>query len=228
VLRILVVNAKGGCGKTTIATQLAAALAAAGHATSLADADRQHSSLGWLARRPSRVARIAGLDWSKEVGAPLQRTERLIVDAGPALRRKRIEQLVKAADLLVLPVLPSAFDETATQRFLDRLEKIGSVVKGKKSVAAVGNRVRAGTRAAERLEKFFRTIGCPIVARLRDSQLYPETTVGGLSLFDAPGKRARELCGDWEPLLDFLARAANKAEGAARGQHQPKATVTTS
>jgi chromosome partitioning protein len=212
VLRILVANAKGGCGKTTIATQLAGALAAAGHVTALADADRQRSSLGWLARRPSRAAPIAGLDWTREVGLPMRRTERLVVDAGPALRGKRITELVKAADLVVLPVLPSTFDETATRRFLDRLEEIGSIAKGRKRLAVVGNRIRVGTRAAERLEKFFGGIGHPIVVRLRDSQLYADTAVRGLSLFDAPGRRARELRGDWAPLLDFV-------EHAAKGRH---------
>jgi chromosome partitioning protein len=218
VLRILVANAKGGCGKTTIATQLAAALSAAGYCTALADADRQRSSLGWLARRPLRSAAIAGLDWSKEIGMPMRRTERLVVDAAPALRGKRIVQLVKAADLVVLPVLPSTFDETATRRFLDRLDKIGAIAKGRKPLAVVGNRIRAGTRAVERLEKFFGEIGHPVVARLRDSQLYADAAVKGLSLFDAPGKRARELSGDWQPLLEFVERAAkeHRPTGATR------------
>ncbi len=229
MLGILVANAKGGCGKTTIATQLAAALAAAGHFTALADADRQRSSLAWLARRPPRAAPIAGLDWAKETRLPLRRTECLVIDAAPALRGKRIKELVGAADLVVLPVLPSLFDETATKRFLDRLEMIGSIAKGRKPLAVVGNRMRGGTRAAERLEKFFGEIGHPIVARLRDSQLYPDTAVNGLSLFDvSAGKRGRELCGDWEPLLEFVERTVKERTRRIKAQGQPNATVTTS
>jgi chromosome partitioning protein len=203
-----VANAKGGCGKTTIATQLAAAFAAAGHLTTLADADRQRSSLGWLARRPPRAAAIAGLDWSREVGAPMRRTERLVVDAAPALRGKRIAELVKTADLVVLPVLPSMFDETATRRFLARLDEIGAIARGRKSVAVVGNRIRVGSRGARHLEKVFGGIGHPLVALLRDSRLYADAAAKGLSLFDARGNRVRELRSDWQPLLDFFERAA--------------------
>jgi chromosome partitioning protein len=204
VLRILVANAKGGCGKTTIATQLAAAFAAAGHLTVLADADRQRSSLGWLVRRPLRAATIVGLDWSKEVGVPPRRAERLVVDAAPALRGKRIAELVKTADLVLLPVLPSIFDETATRRFLDRLDKIGAIAKGGKSLAVVGNRIRAGTRAAEQLERAFAGIGHPLIARLRDSRFYADSAARGLSLFDARGYRADDLRRDWQPLLDLV------------------------
>jgi chromosome partitioning protein len=208
VLRILVANVKGGCGKTTIATQLAAAFAAGGYCTALADADRQRSSLGWLARRPRRAAAIAGLDWSKEVGVPMRRTERLVVDAAPALRGKRIADLVKTADLVLLPVLPSIFDETATRRFLDRLDRIGSIARGRKPVAVVGNRIRPGSPAAEHLEKVFGGIGHPLVARLRNSRLYADSATKGLGLFDAGSNRVRELRSDWQPLLDFVERAA--------------------
>ena len=208
MLRILVANAKGGCGKTTIATQLAAAFAAAGHLTALADADRLRSSLAWLARRPRNAAAIAGLDWSKKVGVPARRTERLVVDAAPALRGKRIAELVKTADLVVLPVLPSAFDELATRRFLDRLGKIGSIASGRKSVVVVGNRMRAGSRAAARLETAFGGIGHPLVARLRDSRVYADAAAKGLSLFDARGSRVGRLRSDWQPLLDFVEAAA--------------------
>jgi chromosome partitioning protein len=215
VLRILVANAKGGCGKTTIATQLAAAFAAAGHLTVLADADRQRSSLGWLARRPQRAAVIAGLDWSKEVGVPTRRTERLVVDAAPALRGKRVAELLKTADLVVLPVLPSIFDEAATRRFLNRLDKIGAIAKGRKRVAVVANRIRAGGGADAHLEEVFTGIGHSLVARLRDSRLYPDSAAKGLSLFDARGNRSRELRRDWQPLLDFVESAVASQRASA-------------
>ncbi len=208
MLKILVANAKGGCGKTTIATQLAAALAAAGGSTFLADADRQRSSLGWLARRPPGAAPIVGLDWSRDLGKPDKRMRRLVVDAAPGLRRKRIAELVGLADLVVMPVLPSAFDEDAARRFLGRLGALRSVANGRKPVAVVGNRIRAGTRAADRLEKFFGGLGHPVVARLRDSQAYAEIAARGLSLFDVAGKRELALQADWRSLLEFIARVA--------------------
>jgi chromosome partitioning protein len=210
VLKILVANAKGGCGKTTIATQLAAALARAGHIAALADVDRQRSSLGWLARRPPDAKSIAGLDWSKEIGKPGNSVERLIVDAAPALRGKRIAELVKLADLIVVPVQPSSFDEAATRRFLDRIEEIGSIAKGRKPVALVGNRMRSGTRAAGRLERFLGGLGHPIVARLRDSQSYPDDAAKGLGLFDSSSSRTIALRTDWQPLLEFVAHAAER------------------
>jgi chromosome partitioning protein len=208
VLKILVANAKGGCGKTTVATQLAAALAVSGGGAVLADADRQRSSLGWLARRSANAAPIVGLDWSRDLGKPDKRMRRLVIDAAPALRRKRIAELVGLADLVVVPVLPSAFDEDGAQRFLGRLGALRAVAKGRKPVAVIGNRVRSGTRAADRLEKFFGGLGYPLVAQLRDSRLYADTAAKGSSLFDAAGKRELALQADWQPLLEFIANVA--------------------
>ena len=210
MLKILVANAKGGCGKTTIATQLAAALAAGGHKTALADVDRQRSSLGWLTRRPPDANPITGLDWSREIAKPSNGVERLIVDAAPAMRRKRVIELVKLADLIVLPVQPSSFDEAATRRFLERIEEIGSIAKGRKPVGIVGNRMRSGTRAADRLERFLGGLGHPIVARVRDSQSYPDAAVKGLGLFDSSSSRTLALRTDWHPLLEFVAHASER------------------
>ena len=70
MISVLVVNTKGGCGKTTVATNLAGAFAVDGARTALADVDRQRSSLQWLDLRPANVARIEGLDWTKATGRP--------------------------------------------------------------------------------------------------------------------------------------------------------------
>ncbi len=204
---ILVANIKGGCGKTTIATHLAAACAGAGHSTVLADVDRQRSALGWLDRRPASATALLGLDWTKDVTGTPKGTRRLVIDAPAALKTKQIEELVKMADLVVLPVLPGAFDEQATRRFLDKLDELKSIARNKTSVAVVGNRLRPRTKAADRLDQFLGGVGHRVVTRLRDSQIYADAAASGLSLFDLTGKRAAEHRADWVPLLAYIDEA---------------------
>jgi chromosome partitioning protein len=204
MLTILVANIKGGCGKTTLATHLAAASAKAGKLTALADLDRQRSSLGWLAQRPQDAAPITGLDWTKEIGDEPGGYQRLVIDAPAALKTRQIEELVKMADVVVLPVLPGVFDEQATQRFLGKLDELKSIAKNKKAVAVVGNRLRVRTRATDRLDSFLGGVGHTVVTRLRDSQIYADAAANGLSLFDLQGKRAADHRADWKPLLAFI------------------------
>lgn len=208
---VLVANIKGGCGKTTIATHIAAAFAKAGHVTALADVDRQRSSLAWLARRPEGAAPILSLDWAKDFTGVPHGVRRLVIDAPAALKSDQIKELVKMADVVVLPVLPSTFDELATRRFLDKLEELKPIAKNKKSVVVIGNRMRLRTRAADRLDDFLEDIGHPVVARLRDSQAYPDAAATGLSLFDLPGKRIAEHRADWEPIMERIERIAASA-----------------
>ncbi len=155
-LSVLVGNIKGGCGKTTIATHIASAFAASGHATVLADCDRQRSSLKWLERRPDKAPTIAGLDWSKVAGRTPDGTERLVIDAPAAMRHRDAKELVGLADFIIVPVLPSLFDEDATAYFLRKLGEIKAVRKQKRSIALVANRIRLGTNAAERARALFR------------------------------------------------------------------------
>lgn len=208
MLSVLVANSKGGCGKSTIATQLAAAFAKAGLRTTLADADRQHSSLEWTRRRPDALAPIRGLDWAGTIGKVPKSTDRLIIDAPAALKPNQAEELVMMADLIVLPVLPSPYDEAATSQFLDKLDTIKPIRKNKKAVALVGNRMRSRTRAAARLDTYLVCQGHAVVTRLRDSALYAETAATGHSLFDLTGKRAETVREDWSSLLRFIEDAA--------------------
>lgn len=207
MLTILVANVKGGCGKTTIATQLAAAFANGGLAAALADVDRQRSSLGWLKRRPKSDSGIVGLDWTKSTGKPPKGCDRLVIDAPAALRMKQAEELIREADIVVVPVLPSSFDEAATARFLKRIDVLKPIRKAKTNVAVVGNRIRPRTRAGVRLEDFLSGQGHEVAARLRDSAAYAELAADGRSLFDLTNKRAADLALDWDPLIAAVERS---------------------
>ena len=207
MISVLVANTKGGCGKTTIATTLASAFAGQGHFTVLADVDRQHSSLDWAKRRPDAAPALAGLDWAKSDFAVPKDAERVVIDAPAALKMKDVEALLKIADVIILPVLPSAFDEAATRRFLNRLEELKPIRKSRAAVAIVGNRMRVRTRAAAQLDAFLGGLGHTVVSRIRDSSAYTEAAADGLSVFDLRGRRAEDLRADWAPLLHHIEQA---------------------
>jgi chromosome partitioning protein len=202
LLTILVANSKGGCGKTTTATQLASAFARAGLTTALADADRQRSSLGWLGRRPATAAPIRGLDWTKGPGkAPT--VDRLVVDAPAALKRGGIEELAEAGDIVLVPLLPSAFDEAATAQLAAKLQTLKPVRKGRKPVGVVANRLRPRSRAAQRLEAFCAELGQPVAGRIADRAAYADLALDGLGVFDLDGARTKSWREDWLPVVAF-------------------------
>lgn len=204
MISVLVANAKGGCGKTTIATNLATAFANSGLRTALADSDRQQSCLRWLKRRPQDEPLIEALDWRKGPGKPPKRIERLVIDSGAGLRSKRVQALLKQANLLVMPVLPSIFDEIATRRFLKRVDQLKPVRRGKKPVAIVGNRMRARSRAETELDEFLSELGHEVVARLRDRAIYQDVARRGLGIFDLSPARRAGVVDDWLPLIELI------------------------
>ncbi len=208
---ILVTNTKGGCGKTTIATNLAAAFATAGFATGLADVDRQRSSLGWLGSRPASAAPIVGLDWHKETGKPPAGLRRLVIDAPAGVRRREVEALLEGADLVVVPVLASVFDERSTAGFLAKLERIKPIAKGRKAVLLVANRQRSRQRAAQRLLDALAGIGQEPAAQLADRAVYAELAAEGLGLFDVAPSRVAAGRADWLPLLRAIEEATAPA-----------------
>jgi chromosome partitioning protein len=204
MIAVLVANSKGGCGKTTISTHLAAAFATGGRRTALADADRQHSSFQWARLRPGTAAPITPLDWVERLSDPPKGTERLVIDAAAAMKTKHVFELVKMADVIVVPVLASAFDQSTTAAFLNKLNELKSIRKSKKPVAVVRNRVRPRTHAAARLARFLHEIEHQDLGSLTDRTIYNDVAAVGLSIFDLPGKRAETSRQDWSAVLDYV------------------------
>ena len=208
---ILVVNPKGGSGKTTVATNLAGALAVQDDAVLLWDLDRQQSALSWLSMRPSHLPRIVRLDRREdEPGRINSKRNWLVIDSPAGLHGKSLSHTLKHADKVVVPVQPSVFDMAATSAFLQVLAEEKAVRRSKTSVGVVGVRVDPRTRAAATLEAFLGQFNLPVLAYLRDSQIYANAAFNGMSIFDLPPYVAAREQEHWQPVLDWLQAEANR------------------
>ncbi len=201
---IAVVNLKGGCGKTTVSTHLAARFARLGHRPLLVDLDKQRSATGWVARRPTDLPRIDGLDQDADEIAIPRGHPFVVVDVPAGLKKRVLEEVIGLADAIIVPVLPGAFDEAATERFLTTMEAFKQVRKGRRPVAVVGNRIRHGTPGERRLDAFLTGLSFPAVAKLSDSQFYISAADTGITLFDQPVGRVKKALDEWKPLLAWV------------------------
>ncbi len=203
---ILIVNAKGGCGKTTIAINLASYYAVRGFETTLVDFDSQQSSLEWLTQRPDWREPIHGIaGWQDRVRYPAG-TERAILDSPAHIQVREVGDLVKRTDLIVVPVLPSPIDIRAAAHFVGELLMLGKIRRHEKRVAVVANRVRENTLVYLRLRKFLRSLKIPFIATLRDTQNYIRAAERGIGIFElAPYLVERDL-EQWRPLIRWLGR----------------------
>ena len=203
---VLIANRKGGVGKTLIAVTLASALANRGERVGLADADRQQSSRAWLGRRPSDVPQIRALNWSKakEIGEAPKKLDWLVIDAPGALKGARIEALVSEAKAILTPVQPSVFDETSTSGFLEDIEHIKRVRKGKVGVHVIANRIRSRSRAADTLYAFLEDLGYNPLTSLSERAVYGDFAAMGLSIFDKESAGLKPIKEQWAPILDTL------------------------
>ncbi|MBQ4855095.1 ParA family protein [Rhodanobacter sp. B2A1Ga4] len=208
MLTTLVASSKGGCGKSTLVTQLASHWAQAGQHTAILDADRQHSSFHWAELRPDNVPGVLALDSGRR---SLQRvppdTQQLLIDTPAGADERELEPYLDVADVLLVPVLPSSFDLDATLHFLDELQAIKRIRSGKLPVALVANRLKPWTHASQdALAQLAEQSPFPIAAQLRDSQAYVLLAGLGKGIFDYQSEQVRSHQQDWKALLRWIKR----------------------
>ena len=202
---IMLLNSKGGCGKSTIATNLASYFAVEGKKVALVDYDPQVSSLDWLARRPQKAPPIAGVEGHKEGMIHLARnTDIAIVDAPARSHGKELTYLVRHAETIIVPVLPSSIDMLAVSKFLAELKKVGRVARKEVKVAVVANRVREHTLIFEQLDEYLDGMRIPYVAAFREAQNYIRAYTRGLGVFELPEYLAWPDWEQWHPLIKYL------------------------
>jgi chromosome partitioning protein len=200
----LVANPKGGSGKSTLATNLAGYFANQGADVMLGDIDRQQSSREWLAIRPFELPTIETWDIGPDnIARPPKGTSHVVLDTPAGLRGKMLDRVLKLSSRVIVPVQPSLFDMLATRHFLTELLAEKAVRKGKADVAVIGMRVDARTRAAGELEKFFAGFDLPVLAYLRDTQVYVQATAAGMTLFDLPPSRAERDIEQWQAIIEW-------------------------
>jgi chromosome partitioning protein len=205
----LVASSKGGAGKTTLATNLAAHYDLDGKRTVLVDADRQHSATRWGEKRaglPSAVLPIDGSRKGWEKAVPND-TQVMVVDAAAGDMAEDLEAFLERADAVIVPVNPSMIDLEATVGFLNSLAKHSRVRKGKLPVALVGNRLKPWTSASQQAMEQLKAWPYPLVAQLRDTQAYVLMVALGKSVFDYRSEQIRGHQEDWAPLLKWLKKA---------------------
>lgn len=207
--RVLVAGSKGGAGKTTVATNLAAHFALEDKRTVLVDADRQKSSTHWCEKRALLASAVLPIDgtrrsWEKQLPEDAQRA---VIDAPAGAMAQDLQGFLDIADAVVVPVNPSVIDLEATVLFLNSLATHPRVKKGKLPVGLVGNRLKPWTSASQQAIAQLKSWPYPVVAELRDTQAYVLLIALGKSVFDYRSEQIRSHQDDWAPLLKWIKKA---------------------
>jgi chromosome partitioning protein len=226
--RITILNPKGGSGKTTLATNLAAYYASRAFSTTLMDFDPQGSSSRWLKSRPETMAPVHGIAaWRPEPGMTRSfqlrippGTARVVVDTPAALDPAQFDRFTRDADAIVVPVLPSQIDIHACAHCIEGLLTRAGIRRRESRIAVVANRVRPNTLVFRSLIRFLETLDIPIIATLRESQNYIRSFELGLGLHEMRAERSLPDVEQWAPLVAWLESRGMRAPGGSEAAGQ--------
>lgn len=210
--KIIIMNAKGGCGKSTIATNIAAYYACHGVPAALFDHDPQGSSMQWLQRRPEHVESILGVaayqhsrsatrSWQMRVPPDIQR---VVIDTPAGLKGFELTEHLKGVDAIIIPVLPSSIDISATVNFLRELLLVAKVKMSEMPVYILPNRVKPRTRTFDALERFLASLNMPVIDQLRDTVNYIRAVEMGLGVYELPVGKLDVDRASWDSLMHCI------------------------
>ena len=212
--KIVVINPKGGCGKTTLSTNLAAYFAKRGPVPAVMDCDPQGSTMTWIERRPTSNPPIHGIaaykntmqatrSWQLRVP---NETTNLIVDSPASLSHDDLREVTRDASSILVPVLPSSIDIHAASRCIADLLLVAKVDRRDNKLAVVANRTRKNTKSFEKLMRFLDSLGIPIFAVLRDSQNFVHAAEEGIGICEMQPYRVKKDITELEKIVDWLDR----------------------
>ena len=211
--KIIVLNPKGGCGKTTIASNLAANCAVDGERPALMDLDPQGSSMRWLRKRPEDVPGIHGIAGFERSGAVTRSWQlrvpaecrTVVVDTPAAIDAHSLPELTRGADAILVPVMPSENDIHATAKCIADLLLVAKIRRSERRIGIVANRVRNNTRVFQSLLRFLQSLDIPLVAIFKDSQSYIRSAEMGIGVCEMPRWQVRQEMEHWQRLKTWLA-----------------------
>ena len=221
--RIVVLNPKGGSGKTTIATNLAACYAANGERPALMDLDPQASSVRWLRKRPHEAPSIHGIaafersatvtrSWQTRIPAECGV---VVIDTPAAIDPLALPDLTRGADAVLVPVMPSEIDIHATAKCIADLLLVAKIRRSQRRIAILANRVRNNTRVSQSLMRFLKSLDIPLIATLRDTQSYVRSAEIGLGIYEMPRWQVQQDLKHWQEVVSWLAARPRMQAAAA-------------
>lgn len=210
--RITIINVKGGCGKTTVATNLASAYARMNINTALLDYDPLGSSMYWLKSRPAQAPKLHGVAAYQRISSTLTRsfqlrlphdTQRAIIDTPAGLSGLKLVDQLQGTDTILIPVLPSSIDIHATADFIRDLFLVAKVRPQNTRMCIICNRVKPNTLSFRALERFVRALNIPVIASLRETQNYVTSSEKGLGVHELNKSNQQDIDA-WQQVIDWL------------------------
>lgn len=214
--KIVVVNPKGGCGKTTLATNLASIYAQRGPAPTLVDCDQQGFSMRWLEKRPDTRPAVHGIA-AYESEEPLANqvnpeSSALIFDLPAALSSEHLQEYMYTADSILIPIMPSAVDVYSATRFIAELLVDQQLDRREQRLVIVANRVRSNTKSYQMLKTFLTSLDIPLIAVLRDSQNFVHAIAQGIGVCELPHYKTKNDMRQIDAIFAWLGRQRAKVQ----------------